>query len=187
MLSAIHLHDDGTEIVRRPAKVRGVAWPQEYDLGLLIKNITRTHPLWSEETPACDWDSVQCDKNGNIDALLWHFKQLHGTVNWRYLPVTLAVLRLGINSLEGEVLWDSFPQKLHTISLSGNFFTGQPNLSMLPNSLKVLHMSANRFSGVVGLSNLPPHMNTLFMVDNQNLVIEAKKEDLPKTLLHLEW
>ena len=73
--------------ISRPcaAKVSSITVPQEYDLIRLIQNMQERPPSWNTDTPACEWEGVECDEKNQVKEFSWCFENL-GFLVWKYLP-----------------------------------------------------------------------------------------------------
>ena len=122
--------------VQRSSKVRGVSFPQEYDLARLtqdVENFSRDTNMDVE-----NWGGVTCGKQGVI-AIDWSREYLSGSLNWKYLPSSLECFEIWENQLSGEVPFQFLPVTLKILSLSYNEFSGTPNFLFLPPSIEVVN------------------------------------------------
>ena len=151
-----------------PSKVARATLPQEYDLVRLIQNVKNHHRSWDANTPACEWRGTVCDAQ-NVVEIGWKLSDLHGELNWKYLPQELQILSLHTNALSGEVPFDQLPSTMLHLCLFFNKFMGTPNFLFLPPRLSYLSISMNQFDGQANFSSLPTTLNYLYVRDNEGL------------------
>ena len=172
----------------RSARVRSANLPQEYELARLIRDMEGTHPSWTIETPACDWDGVTCDDKGEVNEVNWHHKVVTGTIHLSYLPSHVTLFSVAqdkeAKGCTGEVSWEELPSKLEYLCLSGNQFSGAVDLTVLPDTLQSLYLNKNKFSGSISLTHLHATMRTLTL-DHNALDGSLDLTSLPESMTYL--
>ena len=71
--------------LKRAAKVSVANLPLEYQLARLIRNIENPHNTWDTDTPACEWEGVECNEQGEPDDIYWEqMEDSEGPDHWEY-------------------------------------------------------------------------------------------------------
>ena len=154
----------------RPSKVTSVALPEEYDLARLVEKIEKIHSSWNIDTPACEWDGIECYPfEKYVEQIRWGARCLKGELIWRYLPSRVATVHAWRTRLHGEVPFEALPSTTTHFWVSDNELSGHLNLTCLPCSMEYLNMEENNFSGTVDLSRLPSTLNELLLSRNGDL------------------
>ena len=171
----------------RPAKVRGVALPQEYQLTQFIQHVHHPHPSWNSETEVCKWDGVKCPWRADgpesvVRSIYWGHRELQGTLRWEFLPQSLVEFSVEDNKLTGEVGWQFLPGGLRYFNLGRNVFSGTPDFTNLPSSLRDMFLNNNKFHGSVKLNTLPANMQWQHLDENEHLTGDLEVCYLPFAL-----
>ena len=198
--------------VMKPAKARGIALPQEYQLVRMFENVKDLPSTWNIDTPACEWEGILCiEKRASFFHLTGNVRFLDGHPQWEYLPSSVTCLHLPENRLCGEINTSSLPNALtelnvrNNVKLSGevnlgtlpsaltlfliscNSFSGELDFGNLPATIKQLWMQNNKFSHAIGLRSLPVSLRVLYLHDNPELVGEINVTLLPEFLALKTW
>ena len=172
----------------RPAKVRGAALPQEYQLTQLIQDVRNPHPSWNSETAVYNWIGVSCPWSGDVGErvavrdIQWGRRHLMGALRWEYFPQSLVEFSVEDNKLTGEVGWKFLPDGLRYFNLGRNAFSGTPDFTNLPSSLRDVILNNNDFHGSVKLNMLPGNLEWLRLDQNKLLACDLRACDLPPAL-----
>ena len=157
----------------RPSRVRGAQLPPEMQLSKFIRNLTKKHPTWSEESPIASWEGVQCSSPRQIHTVRWCNMALSGVLNWDYLPDSLVLFDISSDSvttypnmLAGEVPFSRFPPSTEVIFLHRNCFAGQLEFFTFPRNLRSLNLARNQFTGTGSFQELPPTLDHLNISHN---------------------
>jgi len=180
---------------KRAAKVSVANLPLEYQLARLIRNIENPHYTWGTDMPACEWNRVECNEQGEPEAIHWHQMDQSACPNlWDYgligsldltdIPKMVKHFSVQHNQLRGEIRLDGLPDKLENLDLSQNVFEGSLDLTSLPPSLYSFCSYKNKFTGNVCLTRLPPPMEQLLLGDNR-LTGSADLTSLPSKMWHI--
>ena len=140
--------------ISRASKVRGTFLPQEYELAKFISDVENPHESWSTATPACEWDNVKCDDEGEVIDISWSYQGLLGTLHWEHLPRSVKFLDVSYNQLSGTLEFSALPPGLEKLWVHYNLFSGEVYFEHLPTGISVLNISRCDFSGFVDLSCL---------------------------------
>ena len=165
MLVLLHTADDilpRNRVGRARAKL-----PEEYQLAQFIQDVKGTLPSWNTDTPACLWNKVDCNRNGDIRRVNWSNLALNGTLRWVHLSIIMCShIFLGKNELKGEVDLESLPRNIRTLSGHHNHFEGTLNLDEMPRSLHTLDLSDCELHGSISLRMLSPALRGMFLSRN---------------------
>ena len=145
------------------------ALSQEYRLLMFLQNVSNLSPSWDSHTPACQWDGVNCNQDGEVTDINWAGKKLEGTLDWKSLPESLLELRLYSNRLSGSIVLGDLPRNLRYFSVGSNKFSGSINLQKAPKAMERLLAGDNKLSGPVYFDNLPPNLSFLYLSRNAKL------------------
>ena len=91
MMRALRASDVQSSTHHCAAKIRSVSLPQEYDLARLVESANKKLPNWDTNTPACEWNGIECCEKKRVKAISWYFIDLV-TLNWKFLPSSLVSL-----------------------------------------------------------------------------------------------
>ena len=117
--------DNTDSQIQRPAKVRGVGLPQEYELAQFISGIKNSHISWNTSTPACEWNGVICEDGKHVTNINWRERMLSGALRWNSLPRTVNKFSAAHNNHTGPVHLYVLPSHLIDLNLLRNSFTGE--------------------------------------------------------------
>ena len=170
MCSTFLLTKDGAS---RPRKVHGSLLPQECTLVRFISNVTTSEKSWSESTPACEWDHVECNSEMQVTHLHWNsgfldsdYPCVEGTPQWEHIPRTLVSFVAYWQNLTGTINFSLLPESLAKFDVSMNKFYGCIDLTALPRALEILSLDDNEFYGGIEFTRLPASLRKLDLRDN---------------------
>ena len=118
-------------------------------------------------TDCCDWDRNVCDENEELIDI--NFGALDGTLNLKYIPLTVKTITIAPSDVEGRLCTESLPEGLEELLVVNTYFYGFVNLSSLPPNIHTVHLSTNAFRGSVCLSALPATIKLLDLQSNRFL------------------
>ena len=150
----------------RAGKVSAVNLPQEYHLARLTENAENKHASWSTDTPACKWEGIKCNEQGEVEYLFWVRSAFSGILHFDHLPRSLTGLRIYNTKFKGEAALSSLPKGLVDVFVTWNEFSGPLDLTSLPAFLVRLSLNDNKFTGGVCLTKLPETLQELRLADN---------------------
>mmetsp|Transcript_44265 Transcript_44265/g.62148 ORF Transcript_44265/g.62148 Transcript_44265/m.62148 type:complete len:266 (+) Transcript_44265:40-837(+) len=168
---------DDSDRSERRGRVSQANLPLEVELEMFLRNIDGKSPSWKADIPIAYWDNVFHDDDGAL-YLDFENKELQGTIDLRYLPKRVAVLRMFQNLLNGTLALSLLHDDLQSLHLSANEFSGAVDLSQLPAYMHTMELNKNLLVGKIDLSSLPASLKTL------NLSSNALSGELDLTLLH---
>ena len=179
----------------RPSKINRINFSQQTLLEMLVDGITdkklfqiRKYPWKAPEfKPICSWKGVNCTASQDVESVDWNGLNLRGTLDIRFLPLTLIALRARENMLQGSLPFEDLPPSIQTLSLQSNEFMGTVNLTVLPEEIRGIYLRANRLCGSIDLTQLPQSLQILSLSDNElsgSLLIHDLSENIQ--LMHLQ-
>ena len=154
----------------RPAKVRRINLPDEYNLERLIEKVNDRHKTWITNISACKWEGLTCTKRGEITSIQWSGISMGGCLQWKYLtflPQNFIHLDVSDCRLSGEVEFHNFPHQFRYGRLEKNKFYGTLDVTRLPCNLKDFYLNCNAFEGSVDLTRLPCTLTSLSLRRNR--------------------
>ena len=141
--------------------------PDEYYLAQFLQDIQNDHPSWNTDTPACEWDKVECNEKGEIYAIGWSDQFLTGTPLWTHLSSIMCThLNLNLNRLTGGIDLHLLPINILNFESSFNNFDGTLNLEEMPPSLGHLSLGHCKLHGPISLRMLPPDVQVVTLSHN---------------------
>ena len=161
--------------------------PQQTLMELLVEHIEDKGKITlADDSDIQSWRGMQYNEDGDLIKVTWFCFDLHGQIDFQWLPSTITYFRISVNSLKGSADLSHLPASLEEFLLRDNLFDGTLDLTALPESLMCLNASSNQFSGSVCLTSLPPSLISLLLSDN-NFSGRLDLKSLPDTLerLHL--
>ena len=132
------------------------------------------------------WDSLKI-YNGVITqvAINDNDNPLEGSMNMRFLPSSVTLLRLVRQKLGGQLDTAQIPWSLISLELWDNALDGSFKTQGLPQSIVKVNIERNKFSGSLHLDALPRGMQK-FVACRNALSGSLNFTELPQTLLHLD-
>ena len=112
---------------------------------------------------------MKCNPDGEFEGFDWTNKSgdRTGTLGFEFLPLSMKIVNMWINTLNGTIqLWD-FPGKMEVIIIYGSRMTGSLDLGRLPATVRTLKFCRNKFTGDICLEKLPEGLVILAIADNQ--------------------
>ena len=137
---------NSTLLPRSTGKVRGASLPAIYDLIRFCKGLENPHASWSESTPVCEWDGVQCTPEKEVKSIFWYRRSLRGALHWASLPASIRELHMYGNSFRGTLPLQDISMGLEILDAHANVLQGELSLSNLVSSFLVIRLSRNSFS-----------------------------------------
>ena len=118
-------------------------------------------------TDISDIDSFEKNDDGEIEAIDFEECEIGGTLELRWLPLTLKKVDMTLNHFHGTYASHLLPPALTVVHLGRNKLVGSIDLSTLPLGVRSLDLAQNCLSGTVDFSKIPLSLQQLTFFGNK--------------------